>query len=132
MLLTLDTSKSSGPDGISAAMLKATATSIGKGITAFFNKSIKCGQLPKEWKISAVVPTPKEDDSSQPKNYRPVSLLSILSKLLERHMYGTIILYEHLESTTPLALQQWGFRTKRSTVSALLDATHNWLQSLDN
>ena len=48
MLLTLDTSKSSGPDGISAAMLKSTATSIAKGITALFNKSIKCGQLPKE------------------------------------------------------------------------------------
>ena len=66
MLLTLDTSKSSGPDGISAAMLKATATSIAKGITALFNKSIKCGQLPKEWKISAVVPIPKGDDSNQP------------------------------------------------------------------
>ena len=129
MLRNLDTSKAAGPDGISATMLKATAESIAKGITALFNKSIESGKVPKEWKISAVVPVPKGDNSSQPSNYRPISLLSILSKLLERHMHKMI--YKHLESTVPLALQQWGFHPKRSTVSALLDVTNHWFQSLD-
>ena len=41
------------------------------------------------------------------------------------------IIYKHLESTVPLALQQWGFCPKRSTVSALLDVTNHWFQSLD-
>ena len=41
------------------------------------------------------------------------------------------MIYKHLESTVPLALQQWGFRPKRSTVSALLDVTNHWFQSLD-
>ena len=44
-------------------------------------------------------------------------------------MYKLIL--KHVESSTPLALQQWGFRSGRSTVSALIDVTHNWLQTLD-
>ena len=79
-LCTLDTSKATGPDGISAAMLKATAESITKGITAIFNQSIESGEVPKDWKVSAVIPIPKGDDSSKPSNYRPISVLSILSK----------------------------------------------------
>ena len=56
MLCTLDTSKATGPDGISAAMLKATVECITNGITALFNKSIESGEVPKDWKVSAIVP----------------------------------------------------------------------------
>ena len=69
MLCTLGTSKATEPDGISATMLKATTESITKGITALFNKSIESGEVPKDWKVSAVVPIPKGDDSSKPNNY---------------------------------------------------------------
>ena len=129
LLLSLDTTKANGPDGISAIMLKATAPSIVKGVTILFNMSIKLGKVPTEWKTSAIVPIPKGGDTNQPSNYRPISLLSILSKLLERHMYKHVL--KHIEATMPLALQQWGFRSGRSTVSALLDVTHNWLQLMD-
>ena len=95
MLCTLDTSK--------ATVLKATAEYITKGITALFNKSIASGKVPKDRKVSVVVPIPKRNDSSKPSNYGPISLLSILSKLLERHMHKLI--YNHLESTALLALQ---------------------------
>ena len=123
MLCTLDTSKATGPDEISAVILKATAESITKGITTLFNKSIESSKVPKDWKVSTVVLIPKGDEFYKPSNYRPISLLSILSKLLERHMHKLI--FNHLESTALLALQQWGFRTKRSTVFALIDVTHH-------
>ena len=110
-------------------MLKATAYSIAKSVTILFNKSIQSGVVPDEWKLSSVVPIPKAKEMNQPSNYRPISLLSILSKLLEKHVYKLIL--KHVESSTPLALQQWGFRSGRSTVSALLDVTHNWSQTLD-
>ena len=71
----------------------------------------------------------KGDDSSKPSKYRPILPLSILSKLLEKHMHKLI--YNHLKFTALLALQQLGFRTKRSTVCALIDVTHHWFQSLD-
>ena len=128
-LLTLDTTKANGPDEISATMLKATAHSIAPGITLLFQKSIKPGALPKEWKVSAINSIPKSGNKNKVNNYRPMSLLSIISKLLEKHMHKLIL--SHIESVTPLAPQQWGFRAGRSTVSALLDATHNWLQAVD-
>ena len=123
MLLSLDTSKSN------TVMLKATVHLIAKSVTMLFSKPIALGAIPKEWKLSAVVPIPMGKDSNKPSNYRPISLLSILSKLLKRHSYMYKLVYEHLESTIPLASQQWGFRTGRSSVAALLDATHRWFRS---
>ena len=110
-------------------MLKATAPSIPKGVKILFNKSIKLGVIPQDWKKSLVVPVPKDKDTSEPSNHRPISLLSILSKLVERHLYKHVL--KHTEAAMPLVLQQWGFRQGRSTTSALIDVTHKWLQSLD-
>ena len=129
LLLTLDTTKANGPDKISATMLKATSHSVAKGITLLFKKSIQLGVLPKEWKVSAANPIPKGKEKNKPSNYRPISLLSVFSKLLERHMHKLIL--NHVESSIPLASQQWGFHSGRSTVSALFDATYNWLQAID-
>ena len=96
LLLSLDTTKANGPDGISATMLKATVHSIAPGVTLLFNKSIKHGALPKEWKVSAVNPIPKSGDKNEVSNNGPISLPSILSKLLEKHMHKLI--FNHIES----------------------------------
>ena len=63
-------------------------------------------------------------------NYRPISLLSILSKVLEKHIYSLII--SHLDQHYPLSVCQWGFRSGRSTVSAPLLTIHEWLQLLES
>ena len=104
LLLSLDTTKANGPDGISATMLKATASSIASSVAFLSNRSIQLGALPEEWKLSAVNPIPKSGAKDSPKNYRPISLLSILSKLLEKHMHSLIL--GHLQSVSPLASQQ--------------------------
>ena len=62
-------------------------------------------------------------------NYRPISLLPILSKLLERHVYG--LSFNHLNLYHPIALQQWGFQPKKSSVSALVDVVYEWSKALD-
>ena len=82
LLQTIDISKSSGPDRISSRMLKATVVSIAAPVTKLFNLSISSGTFPTKWKLSSVVPIPKSSDKGSPKNYRPISLLPILSKLL--------------------------------------------------
>ena len=131
LLLSLDTTKASGPDGISAKMLKNTATSIASSITKIFNQSITTGQVPSGWKSSLVVPIPKTSDALQnPNNYRPISLLSILSKILEKHIYSLIA--KHLSEHCPLSDAQWGFIPGRSTVSALLSTVHHWFQLLED
>ena len=86
LLLKLDTSKSDGTDGLSGKMLKCTATCIAPSVTQLFNLSIRLGKLPDAWKTSFVVPIPKSSKNHLPSNYRPISLLCILSKVLEKHI----------------------------------------------
>ena len=130
LLLKLDTSKSSGPDGISGKMLKCTAACIAPSVTRLFNLSIRLGKLPDAWKASFVVPIPKSSKNHLPSNYRPISLLCTLSKVLEKLIFSLIV--DHLEDNYPLSDCQWGFRPGRSTVSALLSTTHEWLQQLES
>ena len=82
-------------------MLKKTALSITPAVTKLFNVSLTSGGLLSEWKTARVTPIPKSGDSSNPSNYRPISLLSILSKLLEKHIVN--LLTEHLKSHAPLS-----------------------------
>ncbi len=129
LLLNLDVSKASGPDGISATMLKRVATSIAPSITTLFNLSIRSAQVPTEWKKSLVVPIPKSSEHTSPSNYRPISLLSILSKTLERHIHWVIS--SHLTENRILSDAQWGFSPGKGTVTALLNTTHQWLKMLE-
>ena len=76
-----------------------------------------------------MVPIPKQSLANSPHNYRPVSLLSILSKVLERHVYTAIA--DHLDEIHLLSDCQWGFRAGRSTVAALLAATSHWFSLLE-
>ena len=90
LLSSLDVSKSNGPDGISARMLKSTTFSTAPAVTMFFNLSPKLGRVSNCWKRYCVVPIPKTQPAKFPDNYRPISLLSILSKVLERHVFQLI------------------------------------------
>ncbi len=129
MLENLDVCKANGPDGISAKMLKSTASAIAPSVTTLFNLSVQTGHIPKDWKVSHVVPIPKRPGANSPSDYRPISLLPILSKLLERHFYKLIS--EHLSEHHPLSNCQWGFQPNKSTVSALISTTHDWFQLLE-
>ena len=111
-------------------MLKCTAACIAPSVTQLFNLSIRLGKLPDTWKTSFVAPIPKSSRNQLPSNYRPISLLCILSKVLEKHIFSLTV--EHLEDHYPLSDCQWGFRPGRSTVSALLSITHEWLRLLES
>ena len=110
-------------------MLKETALSITPVVTQLFNISIQLGEIPEEWRTTRVTPIPKSRDRSTPENYRPISLLSVLSKLLEMHIRNLLIV--HLEEYCPLSVHQWGFTRSKSTTGALLDATDQWHRQLD-
>ena len=129
LLETLDVSKSSGPDGISARMLKSVAQSIAPSVARLVNQSIQSGCFPVFWKSSNIVLIPKIGDSSNPKNYRPISLLPILSKLLERHVQH--LLMEHILENNIISESQWGFLSGISTTSSLLSVTDSWHKHLE-
>ena len=94
LITNLDVTKSSGVDGISARMLKQTSASIVPSLTKLFNLSLRTRTFPDDWKHARVVPIPKCGDLSFPTNYRPISILPVVSKLLEQHMYKLI--HEHM------------------------------------
>jgi len=111
-------------------MLKHTATGVTPSITKLFNLSLCTSHAPSEWKQSLVAAIPKSNNNKDlPNNYRPISLLSVLSKLLERHVHK--LLADHLSTHYPLSNSQWGFSEGKSTVTALLTTTREWFQSLE-
>lgn len=96
LLCSLDVTKATGPDGISARMLRETANTISPSVTDLFKLSLSAGCVPADWKKSKVVPIPKIPHANSPNEFRPISLLSVLSKCLERHVHTVLILlYSH-------------------------------------
>ena len=131
LLKTLNSSKAAGPDGISVRMLKETASATAPSLTDLFNNSISEGCFPACWKIANVVPIPKSSSQkSSPCGYRPISLLSIISKILEKHVYS--IIYDYLLEHHPIACNQWGFQSGKSCTTALLTTTYDWYKGMEN
>ena len=129
-LISLDVNKASGPDGISPIMLKRKAHSIAPSLTALFNIFIHLGQFPELWKMSSILPIPKSSCHNEASNYRPISLLSLLSKLIERHLHSLIT--EHITEARQLSNNQWGFQAGKSTTTALLSVVDEWYQMLEH
>ena len=111
-------------------MLCHTAHVITPTLTKLFNSSLSLGVVPTDWKISNVTPVFKgKVDPQCVLNYRPISLLSLPSKILERVIHNSLL--SHLLSNNLLSSRQFGFRPGSSTQEALLFATHDWSSYLD-
>ncbi len=80
-------------------------------------------------KINVVPITKQKSNAPTTADFRPISLLPILSKLLERHFHSLIS--DHVSDYSPLSNDQWGFQWGKSTAQALLVATNDWLQHLE-
>ena len=77
-----DPSKATGPDGVPGIVLKMCAAELGGPLSKLFSILFRTGVQPLSWKVANVVPIHKKKSKSALKNYRPVSLLSILSKVM--------------------------------------------------
>ena len=125
----LENKKSSGLDGISNQLLKLSLPYIIDSLTYVFNLCIENNIFPSELKKAKVVPLPKSTDKTNPTNYRPISLLSVLSKRLEKHVH--IYLNGYLEKRQLLHPFQSGFRRKYSCNSALARLTNSCLTAMN-
>ena len=110
-------------------MIRGTATAISPAITKIFNLSLKQSRVPDLWKVSNVTPIPKDGDLTSPCNYRPISLLSLISKVLERVVHTRMSKF--LFSNKLLSNCQFGFRPRSSTQEALLSVTNDWHKLLE-
>ena len=125
----LDKNKSPGPDNVHPNVLKECKESIALPLALIFQKSIANGSIPHKWKYANITPIYKKGDKTCTQNYRPISLTSIVCKILERLIRNRI--FQHLEANRLLSDKQFGFRPKRSTTTQLLLALDHWTKLLD-
>ena len=92
-LSKLDISKSSGPDGISIQVMKRCAPELAPVLTKLFQISCDSGVCPTLWKNAEVVPVPKRGDPTNPSNYRPIAITSILCKVMESLLSEQFLAY---------------------------------------
>ena len=117
VLKSLDPNKAAGPDEIPARILKETTATIAPSLCTLFNRSLEVGYIPREWKLANEVPVHKKGEKDHVENYRPISLLCIFSKVLERCVLNRI--KERLEEL--IVDCQHGFRCGRSCATNLLE-----------
>ncbi|CAH2299605.1 Hypothetical predicted protein [Pelobates cultripes] len=108
----------SGPDQIPAMLLKLSAPAIAKPVSTLINESLVSGYIPKLWKTARVVPIHKSGDTTLVSNYRPISLLPLLSKILEKCVHRHLC--EYYQQFNYLTPDQSGFHQNHSTTTALL------------
>ena len=119
-----------GWDGMSAKILKQSVSYIKSPLSYVFNLSLSCGYFPKELKLAKVLPLYKADSKVLFSNYRPVSVLPVFSKILEKLMYTRLLSF--LNKNDILYNLQFGFRSGHSTAMALMALVDSISKSLDN
>ena len=128
-LMKLKVGKSPGPDQLHPRMLRELASVLKIPLFILFRKSLDKGQLPLQWKCAHVSPIFKKGNRSSPCNSRPVSLTSVVCKLMETLIRDSLV--THMEENHLVCHQQHGFCVGRSTTTQLLSTPEVWTRILD-
>ena len=129
LITNMQNKKSMGPDNISPSLLKLSLPYVVEPLTHIYNLCIKQSTMPTALKTAQVLPLPKSKDTSDLNNFRPISLISTLSKPLERHVHKHLMTY--LENHKLLYPLQSGFRKNHSCQSALTYLCDAWLSAIN-
>ena len=132
LLESLNTRKATGSDEVPASLLRGCADIFSQSITWLFNKSLRSGEVPKGFKKANIIPLLKSSrlDATAPCSYRGISLLPIMSKLLEKVVEEQLVRF--LKKKNTLSEYQFGFRRGRSTEDLLAKAVSDWSSNTDN
>ena len=122
----LNINKSCGPDEVHPKMLKELVGFISAPIAILLNKTIQDGEIPGDWKKAYVSAIFKKGSKSVAENYRPISLTSLVCKLMETLLKTEML--SHLESNNLLSPKQFGFLSGRSTTTQLLNYLNKCLE----
>ena len=114
---------------IRVPLLKHVKQELADGLVIIFNKSFQEGCFPGVLKLAKVIPIHKGDETTEPTNYRPISLLSIFDKLIEKVMLNRLLKF--LEKNNILYKYQFGFRKNHATTHALTEVIDYIYRSLD-
>lgn len=125
---SLKNSYSKGHDDLSINTIKNCCTQLSEPLCKIFNKSIQDGIVPDDLKIAKIIPIYKSDNRKTVSNYRPISVLPALSKILERLVYNRLL--DFIDKNHILSDSQYGFRKRISTSMALIDLVDNISSSI--
>jgi len=129
-LKKMNPNKSPGPDGLYPRVFKEIADVLVDPLHYIFRTSIKTGKLPTEWKTASITAIYKNKGSKNyVGNYRPISLTSIVCKMLESIIRDNIL--EYLKKNEILSDKQFGFLKGRSTVLQLLKVVDRWTEIIE-
>ena len=126
----LKISKACGPFSVPVKLLKLIKNIISQPLEIIYNFSFSSGIVPSSFKLADVIPVYKRDSQYSLSNYRPISLLSVFNKLLEKLMAKRLISF--LDKHKALFSNQFGFRSNYSTDYALLSIVDKVQKSIDN
>ena len=129
LIQRLKSKPSFGHDGLSSIMLKEIANYISPILTCIINQSLCTGIFPESLKIAKIIPIFKKENPHITDNYRPVSLLPILSKIFEKVVF--IQVYEYFTENDLLYKSQYGFRKLHSTELAALEFADKIVSNLE-
>ena len=121
---------SCGHDRVSNVLLKEIITQIAEPLCLIFNQSILVGEFPDDMKLAEVVPLYKSKEHHNESNYRPISLLTTVSKILEKIVYKRV--YKFLTESSQLYENQYGFRSNHSCEHAISQTVGNLLKNLES
>jgi len=123
-------SPSAGVDGIPAFVLKAVKDLIYNALKLLINEIINTSTYPDCLKLARITPIPKNGPSPYPSDYRPISVLSVFNKVVERCLVDQM--KKHIESNNLLNENQFGYRSKRSTAHAVVAILERLKRDLEN
>ena len=129
LISSLPNKTSSGYDGVSNILLKGISKQLLTPFCIVFNKSMQEGIFPEKMKMSVITPIYKAKDKHLMTNYRPVSLLPVISKVLEKLVHKRT--YNFLTRNNILYESQYGFRNKHSTINAVTELVGNILNGFE-
>ena len=128
IISSLCVQKASGADGLPTQFIR-TSPHMARLVTVLINKCINSSSVPYQWKRTVVTPVPKSKHCTSLSHFRPISVLPVLSKVLERVLHNQI--HSHLMKFDLLCPHQSGFRSGYSTQDVLLHITDKWLEAID-
>ena len=129
LIRSLKPKKSSEIDNMDNIILKEIESSLTKPLMLIFNKSMETGEFPEKMKTAKVIPLHKTKSKDETTNYRPISLLLTLSKILEKIMYRRV--YGFLTKTKQLYLNQYGFRKNHACDQAIGELVANITKGIE-
>ena len=130
IIKSLDSNKSSDIYGMSPKLLKILSPAISEILSNIYNESFALGVFPDHMKLAMITPMFKEGSKLGVSNYRPVSVLPIISKVLEKLMLKRLSKY--LDKSKIIYEHQFGFQKSRSTTLAVLDLSTRITKALDS